>query len=290
MNLWMFVMRQMNFAIDLCEGNIACPAEDEFCIEMPGLHSWDKAVAYYTGSLSSNPDVTQTRGKLLYNMANEECSQFKTCGDGEARVNTEIFDNFRAGQQMIIDEDCDGARAVKEAIVSLMTIPLIQGTLRYAHLLADEEEDWEPYEAEAAAYASSVLPLLHTCDPESAQIVHENLQAQSFPEVDFVAVKRALERTYPCLKISCQQVGGIENPFTGGYLDGAEPCIELFGGFTVDVDDSNKSTAIGLTVAILTLFVLGIVVCLVRRSTEKRIEQLKNQHLDGTLQPEAEIL
>ena len=31
MNLWMWVVRQMNFAIDICEEKTDCPATDEFC-------------------------------------------------------------------------------------------------------------------------------------------------------------------------------------------------------------------------------------------------------------------
>jgi hypothetical protein len=31
MNLWMWVIRQLNFAIDICEGKVDCPPADEFC-------------------------------------------------------------------------------------------------------------------------------------------------------------------------------------------------------------------------------------------------------------------
>ena len=170
-----------------------------------------------------------------------------------------------------------------------MTVPLIQGTLRYAHLLATEEEYWEPYGANGAAFASSVLPLLHSCDPAAAQLIHDNLRAQNLPQVDFFAVKRALERNYPCMQVSCHQIGGIYNPFGAGYLDNAEPCTEIFGQVTVDLDDNSKSMAIGLTIAIITLFVLGIAVCCIRRAAEKRI-RLKNQQLEGQQEPKAEIL
>jgi hypothetical protein len=263
-------------------------------IERPGLHAWDRAVAYYTGSLATNSG-TLSKGNLLYSLANEECTQFKTCSlsgtstDGESLVNIEIFDNLRGGQRMIMDRDCDGVKDLKDSIVALMTIPLIQGTLRYAHLLADEDEYWEPYGAEAAAFASSLLPLMHQCDPNSAQVIYDNLKVQDYPNVDFYAVKRALEKNYPCLQVSCKQVGGINNPFSGGYLEGAEPCTELFGQVTLDINDDNRAVAIGLTVAVVTLFILGIVVCLIRRATEKRI-RLKNQELEGQQQPQSEIL
>jgi hypothetical protein len=252
-------------------------------------------VAYYTGSLTSASEST-SKGKLLYSLANEQCTQFQTCSlsgtsaDGQSLVNFEIFDYFRGGQRMIKDRDCEGAKDLIESIVALMTIPLIQGTIRYAHLLAHEPEYWEPYGAEAAAFASSVLPLIHQCDPTSAKVIYDNLQVQNNPIVDFVAVKRAFEKNYICLKVSCQQVGGIYNPFSGGYIEGTEPCTELFGHVTVDLDDDDKSVALGLLIGVLSLFVLGIVVCLIRRATEKRLLQLKNQKLEGQQEPQSEIL
>ncbi|KAL3903662.1 MAG: hypothetical protein SGILL_010361 [Bacillariaceae sp.] len=170
-----------------------------------------------------------------------------------------------------------------------MTVPLIQGTLRYAHLLATEEEYWEPYGANGAAFASAVLPLVHSCDPAGAQLIHDNLRAQNLPQVDFFAVKRALERNYPCMQVSCHQIGGIYNPFGDGYLDNAEPCTEIFGQVTVDLDDNSKAMGIGLAIAIITLFVLGIVVCCIRRAAEKRLK-LKKQQLVGQKEAEAEIL
>jgi hypothetical protein len=263
--------------------------------ETPGLHAWDRAVAYYAGSLSSAPGTT-SKGNLLYSLANQECSQFQTCSssgsssDGRSVINTEILDYFRDGQGMIKNGDCDGAKNLIDSIVPLMTIPLIQGSIRYAHLLSDEPEYWEPYGAQAAAFASSVLPLVHQCDPNSAQVIHDNLKVQNNPKVDFVAVKRALEKSYPCLKVSCQQVGGIYNPFSGGYIGGTEPCTELFGQVTVDIDDDDKSVALGLFIAVATLVVLGIVVCLIRRTMEKRIIHLKNQQLEGQREPRSEIL
>ena len=212
--------------------------------ESPGLHAWDRAIAYYTGSLQSS--TASNSGNLLFNLANEECTQFKTCSgsgtstSGEANVNIEIFENFRGGQTSIREGDCYVATKLKDSIVRLMTIPLIQGTLRYAHLLATEEDYWEPYGANGAAFASAVLPLVHSCDPSAAQTIHDNLRTQNRPNVDFFAVKRALERNYPCMQVSCHQIGGIYNPFGGGYLENAEPCTEIFGQVTVNLDSNSR--------------------------------------------------
>lgn len=67
------------------------------------------------------------------------CENFKTCsGDedgndlsGTAAVNKEILELFREGVQYLLDGNCDDVTAIKDKIVDLMTIPLVQGLLRY---------------------------------------------------------------------------------------------------------------------------------------------------------------
>jgi hypothetical protein len=256
----------------------------------PGLHSWDRAVAYYTGSLDSKPDLDD--GKFLYSLANEQCSQFRTCSskgnsaEGEAFVNSKIFDNFRGGQTMIMNGDCEGAKTVRDSIMTLMTVPLIQGTLRYAHLLSNDNDYWEPYGGNAAAFALSVLPHVHECNKDDAKIIHDQLMSQNNPDVDFDAVKRSLQRNYACLKVSCKQVGGIY--FAGKYLDGAEPCHDIFGE-TVDLDDDQKTAVAGLGIALGVLIGLGVLVCMIRCFMEKRIRK-KAQSLVDSQNSTTEIL
>lgn len=248
----------------------------------PGLHAWDKAVAYYTGSLSSK---SSNEGNLIYALADTQCARFKTCSsdgrqtEGESYVNDRIFKLFRAGQSSINAGDCQDARIQKENIAPLMTIPLIQGTLSYAHLSAYSNDYREVDGAQAAAFALSVLPVVYACDDDAASVIYENLKAQTNPRVDFVAVKRAFERNYKCMNITCGQVGGIYDSDVGEYGEEAGPCVEVFGA---PVDDDQKQLAMGFGISIAILVVLGVTVCLIRRGTEKRI---KNQMLEGQQDP-----
>jgi hypothetical protein len=211
---------------------------------------------------------------------------------GEAFVNIEIFDNFRGAQAKIKSKDCASAKVLKDAIVSLMTVPLVQGTIRYAHLLAAGAADdyWEPYGAQAAAFAAAVLPLVHHCDPDAAKLIHDNLKTQNKANVNFIAVKRALERNYACLKVTCTQVGGIYNPLAENfYFENAQPCIEFFGEVTMDINDNDKNLAMGLGIALGGLVVLACAVVGFTRYAEQRIK-LKNPPLEEHKDPNAEIL
>lgn len=68
------------------------------------------------------------------------CANFGTCtGDedgspitGSAQVNADLLELFAEGQTNLIDGNCDSARDVKDKIVDLITVPLVQGVLRYA--------------------------------------------------------------------------------------------------------------------------------------------------------------
>lgn len=251
----------------------------------PGLHAWDKAVAYYTGSLSSVS--SSGTGRLLYALADEQCSYFKTCSSdgqqtsGEAYVNDRIFQLFREGQSNILAGNCQEATVQKQLVASLMRIPLIQGTLRYSHLLAYAEEYDAVNGATGAAFALSVLPVVYGCDEDAASVIYENLKPQSNPRVDFVSIKRAFERSYKCMNITCGQVGGIYDSELGQYAEESGPCVEVFGQ---PVDDDDKQLALGLGISIAILALLGVFVCLVRRGTEKRIQnRIVTQREQNTL-------
>jgi len=210
----MYVIRELEDALDDCERG--CDTDE--CNE-DAVHALDEAVAFYSGSLT----VTENgNGILLYALAEKRCANFLTCEDGEARVNTNIFTLFRRMQNNLVTEDCTAAREDKEAITKQMYVPMIQGTLRYAYISGEEDDQSEKPEAEGATFAAAVLPKVHKCSPADAAIIYDNMRiAQSTP-VDFVAVKEAFERNYDCLGITCEDVGGLGDGEL--YFDKAAPC------------------------------------------------------------------
>ena len=83
--------------------------------------------------------------------------------------------------------------------------------------------------AEGAVFTASVLPLVSYCNPAAATTISSNMKfglydAGTFP--DFPSVKSAFEETYPCLGITCAQVGGLVSS-DGAPLDTATAACTL---------------------------------------------------------------
>lgn len=220
MVVWMYVIREMEDALDDCKEG--CTIEN--CNDDP-VHAWDEAVAFYTGSLEGTDGSGS--GKLAHALADKRCANFKTCGElgdstkGGSHVNIEIFKNFDIGLAKINKGECASAREQKEIIETLMLIPLIQGTLRYAWKTQYEEYS-EKAEAEGVIFAASVLPAVHACDPNAAATIADNMKLGK-RGADFAAVKGAFQSTLECLGIDAKQIGGLYDVATAGYMEGAEP-------------------------------------------------------------------
>jgi hypothetical protein len=256
MNIWMYVIREMEDALDDCQ--VECTIEN--CNDDP-VHAWDEAVAFFTGSLEGTDGSGD--GVLIHQLADKRCENFKTCGDladletGTSHVNIEILRQFRDGSQKISTGDCSGARANKEAIEQLMAVPLIQGTLRYAYI-TETEAFSEKAEAEGATFAAAVLPLVHACNEEAAETIYNNMKVGQNGSANFAEVKQAFESTYDCLNVRCEDIGGLWDSASAQYMAGAEPC----GSSSSSSSSSNKNVGliVGLTVGGLALVGIGIVV------------------------------
>lgn len=202
LTMFMEVISRMERSIDECFDTDNTPDD--------ALVFWDSAVAFYTGSQVSNES-----GVFLYHVANTRCLSASTCGengddgDGIAWVNYQVFHNFEAGQKHLLERNCPATRSNKEEIVRLMTIPMIQGALRRTRFLEDKEIDYERHLGEGIAYAASVLPFIHACDPDDASIIHHTLRATNGDDVDFDEVRNAFARNLVCLQITCEEIGDV---------------------------------------------------------------------------------
>jgi len=227
---WMEVAHQLSKAVEQCGKDGA-------------VHHVDEAVAYYAGSLSTDPNTEE--GILLNALAQVRAHQSKTAGHtgdadtGGAYVNIKVFHHINEMKEFVTagtTEDCGKALLAKDEILALMKIPLIQGVIRYAHirqydypeLLVDQERT----RAEGATFAATVLPFIHACDPKAAALVSDYMRVESDNhKFRFSAVRNALESTYACLGFSCEYVGGV----WGGddWKPDGQPC----GGDGSDDDD-----------------------------------------------------
>jgi len=227
MNVWMYAIREMEDAIADCKaGCINCNEE--------AVHGWDEAVAFYTGSLVGADG--RGAGKLLYSLADKRCRNYNTCDSGKhgnlasgtSKVNKEIMWQFKLGQDAMLKTQCGDVDSVKDAIVKLMLVPLIQGALRYAFKI-EKLQGGEKERGEGAVFAASVLPMIAHCDEDAAKIISDNMKVDSKTPMSsgFLVVKRAFERTYACMGITCADVGGMlltDNPVT--YQAEFNPCVD----------------------------------------------------------------
>merc|ERR1740115_32189 len=168
---------------------------------------------------------------MVYRLAEKRCTNFGTCGaagneaTGISMVNSELFKAgglFATGRDLLQQGHCHKVRPVVEQIVSLMTVPLVQGTLRYAYKVGNvAAEQKAKNAAEGSTFAAAVLPMVNYCHAASAAVVANHMKfgltfdaaglnptpIGSVP--DFAAVKSALEAVYPCLGITCAHVGAL---------------------------------------------------------------------------------
>merc|ERR1719272_2794125 len=185
---------------------------------------------------------------MVYRLAEKRCSNFGTCtgAGGMSQVNDALFKAgglFAQGRDLLHAGSCSSVRDVVDKIVSIMTVPLVQGTIRYAwkvgqtggvdNKLSDQSAK---NAAEGSTFAAAVLPLVHACDAVSAKTVSDHMffgkavydkttgAFTSGTKPDTAAVKAALEKTYTCLGITCAHVGGLLNGDKTAAEAGMEAC------------------------------------------------------------------
>lgn len=196
---------------------------------------------------------------LLYALADKRCKNFKTCGmkgnedTGTSDVNYELGRLFSLGQHYLLVGECQEAKYVKEQVVNLMAVPLIQGTLRYAYKIDKLNGGTNnKANAEGAVFAAAVLPRVAHCDAEAAGSIEANMKLGA--KANFAAVKSAFESVYDCMNVTCSSVGGLWFPGKEDYYDGAAPCFK----FETDIPVGGL---VGIIVAGVVLLLACLLIC-----------------------------
>merc|ERR1719387_1616693 len=221
--VWMFVVNRLEDAIDECTAGNSY--KSRFAV--------DEAWAVYAGSLEGNDGSGS--GQMIHALAEKRCKDFGTCEqvlEGEAKVNNEIRALFVAARDKIHVGQCTVSPEFN-AIRAKMAVPLIQGMLKYAFksdpanaqgscTSGSCDKEW----AEGWAFAAAVLPSLHFCSTTVATLVRANLDtAKTAPMPDgFALLKSHVESTYPCLGITCADVGAFQN--SAGIYTGMDACAD----------------------------------------------------------------
>merc|ERR1711985_136077 len=225
MNVWMYVIREFEDAIDDCKaGCIDCNDDP--------VHAWDEGVAFWTGSLEGTDGSGS--GKMIYALADKRCKNFGTCTGSthSSFVNEALFKEFTKGKVALQQGKCSEIAPIKKLIVELMSIPLVQGSLRYAYKVAKLQGGSKEF-AEGAAFSAAILPRVHACDASAAKVISDNMNMEiaesARMSAGFGPVKKAFESVYECLGITCASVGGLILQ-DAEYYEGAEPCGETSKG------------------------------------------------------------
>lgn len=246
MNIYMYVIREFEDAIDDCQ-------RDCLDCNFGSVHAWDEGVAFYTGSMEGTEGKGD--GKLIHALADKRCKNYKTCGlngdelEGTSYINYELFNLFTLGKYNLDTGKCDAVRQNIDDIVDLMSVPLIQGTMRYAYKV-DKLAGAEKEKAEGAVFAAAVLPRVNDCNKDDAATIYSNMKVNA-DKTDFEAVKKAFENHYECMGINGKLVGGLWNSATNSYYEGFEPKKDKSTGGT-------NSLAIGLGVGFGVVGLIGI--------------------------------
>jgi len=191
-----------------------------------GVHAWDEGVAFYTGSIagtagySGTGDAKYRSGRMIYELANKRCNNFGTCSDfrsGNSKVNIKLFSNFVTGQFACHVGDCAVALSeLRDGIIPQMSVPLIQGTLRYAYKM-DKLNGGAKECGEGYAFMISVIHRVNKCNPDDAKIIYDAMDVPATVAAGvglagtatYTTVKTAFERNYGCMGITCADIGEL---------------------------------------------------------------------------------
>jgi hypothetical protein len=260
MNVWMYVVREFEDAIDDCQFS---SIDNNY----GSAHAWDEGVAFYTGSREGIDGSGS--GKMIYALADKRCVNYGTCVDtgasahggpgseshsGTSQVNAELFSAFAQGASYLYNGQCLLVRPVLNRVIQLMTVPLIQGTLRYAYKMgaqgpagdgtnAATSNEFLKQASEGAVFAAAVLPLVAQCNYNDAQYIYNATKLGGYFQTMAVQmeVKARFETNYPCLGITCADIGALT--VAGGLLTASDP-------FGVMCTDPEPATGTNTTVTV----------------------------------------
>ena len=208
--VWMYTIGEFEDAVGDCRAQ-NLQANDGLA------HSWDEGVAFYTGSLEGTAGATG-QGIMSYALAQTRCSQFGVCNSrGKSIINSKLVGLFSQGQALVRAFECDLAYQVKEDIVALMTVPLIQGWMRYLWR-ADPTAGWTgttsnyaKEKAEGWAFLAAFLPQLNKCSPSAAATLRQQLHWKASPYLAMGrdAAFKLVQDQFACMRVNCADVGNM---------------------------------------------------------------------------------
>jgi hypothetical protein len=259
--LWMYTVHEMWDAVYDCDNENPNDNGD-------AVKAWDEAVAFYTGQYEGTKeggvDTGAKKTHMLFNFAKKRCKDFTTCKDGSngvsnAKVNIEIFDMFEQGLKYSNVGKCHELKALTEAIVQKMTIPLIQGVLKYSFEMDIGTSGDAKALSEGYTFAAGVVPMVAHCDIKDAKKIWEAIDIRKWGDVPkaadkatrvakydgaFPIIKKAFENNYACLNVTCTDIGAYTK-----YVDEKACTFKIPREIAAAADDSALSTTAIIIIA-----------------------------------------
>ena len=185
-----------------------------------------KATATAAGSDSPSGEAPLDKAAARYGQDNIE-----------AEVNTNIIALLNQIKTDVIQpgacKEPDGYlqfRWIVNKIIAQMTVPLVQNLYHYSS---------EQNEKFLELYALALLPQISACSTAEFDWFLEELVMKDLNQQDFPEVVSRLQALYPCLGITCQDVGSYKNGAIRKCSDSA--VVNDIAGYTPERDVSEVS-------------------------------------------------
>jgi hypothetical protein len=183
------------------------------------LDYWDTGAMFYIGSMEGElPEGSDAGGLLLFSTAKDMCEEFGTCvNDSEfggtdipkASSNEMLMASLNEGLDVIGARQCTLLDDILADILTVMPIPLLQGTVKYASYIGGlPAGSGGASLAIADAFSKAIVPLIAEANDQSAvDIQHAMKFIPTEKPGDYFVVVNALRSALPDMDIQCEQVG-----------------------------------------------------------------------------------
>jgi len=188
MNVWMIVAHHLQEGARLCESG----SQGDIVQQL------DLAASFWIGSGQATGDNDD--GRLLYHLTENAGFRFgKDSGNSvESDTNNRILAFMVQLKGLSCPSDYPTFRSTVNSIISLMNVPLVQNLIHY--MAGNKQEKLE-------LYALAITPQVAVCDPTEYEYFLEQLVLSSFSVNKFDDIVSRLQSVYPCLGITCSDVG-----------------------------------------------------------------------------------
>ena len=278
---WMYVIHEMEDAINDC-------LKGDLDDNDNGVKAWDEAWAFWVGSTIDQEGTNTEEGFLGWSLAEKRAVNYETKDGDNAKVNVEMLRLFKTGKEQLEKKDCDDARESKNLIARQMTIPLIQGIIRYVITTkgemekegeTDEEKDaLDKAHGEGWAFSAAALPLISHCSTDVADRLKKNFFPTAKPPMEdsIEVVMKDLQSVYNCMGFKCADVGK-DDPKEGECSDSGDDFKAIPGSDKSASGESGNGGLSGGAIAAIVIVILVILVVIgffVLRRGKKKAERL----------------